>query len=159
MLVKLYTLPPLEPAVSRQREAGIDIRRALAPEKHIVVDWMRRHWSPGWTSEVDTSFAGRPIGCFVAVEGEALVGFGCYDTTMRNFFGPTGVLEAYRGRGIGFALLLVCLHAMAADGYGYAIIGAAGPVDFYSKAVGALAIDDSWPGVYRGILRAMNNEQ
>ena len=85
----------------------------------------------------------------MAVEGEALVGFGCYDTTMRNFFGPTGVLEAYRGRGIGFALLLVCLHAMAADGYGYAIIGAAGPVDFYSKAVGALAIDDSWPGVYR----------
>jgi hypothetical protein len=42
---------------------------------------------------------------------------------------------------------------MRAQGYGYAIIGAAGPVDFYAKAVNAVAIPDSWPGVYKGMLR------
>ena len=33
-------------------------------------------------------------------------------------------------------------------GYVYAIIGAAGPVRFYQKAVGAIIIPDSEPGIY-----------
>jgi GNAT superfamily N-acetyltransferase len=61
--------------------------------------------------------------------------------------------ETYRGRGIGKALLLACLHDMWAQGYGYAIIGWAGPVDFYIRAVGAIVIPDSSPGIYRGMLK------
>lgn len=154
MLVKLYTLPEVAPLIEQQRAAGIDIRRALAPEKHLVIEWMRKHWSLPWTSECEVSFANQPVSCFVAVDQNQLVGFACHDATCKNFFGPTGVLESYRGRGIGQVLLLACLHAMAADGYGYAIIGAAGPTEFYTRTVGAIAIDDSWPGVYRGLLRS-----
>ena len=33
-------------------------------------------------------------------------------------------------------------------GYAYGIIGAAGPVDFYVQAVGAIPIPDSSPGIY-----------
>lgn len=36
--------------------------------------------------------------------------------------------------------------------YGYAIIGWVGPAEFYAKAVGAVEIPDSTPGVYRGML-------
>ena len=46
--------------------------------------------------------------------------------TAKAFFGPTGVDETYRGKGIGKALLLVCLHDMYAQGYAYGIIGDAG---------------------------------
>ncbi|MEO8397022.1 MAG: GNAT family N-acetyltransferase, partial [Chloroflexota bacterium] len=59
---------------------------------------------------------------------------------------------------IGKALLLACLHDMLAQGYGYAIIGWAGPVEFYVNAVGAIEIPDSRPGVYRGMLRAQKDE-
>jgi len=153
MLVKLYDLPGLESDIQQQRAAGIDIRRALSPEKHIVVDWVRTTFGDHWGSEVDVAVNNRPPSCFLAVQAETLVGFACYDSTFRGAFGPTGVLESLRGRGIGRVLLLACLHDMLAQGYGYAIIGSVGPVDFYERTVGATVIPDSKPGMYRGMLR------
>jgi len=64
-----------------------------------------------------------------------------------------GVDEAARGTGVGAALLVACLHAMAARGYFYAVIGGVGPAEFYAKTVGAVEIPDSTPGPYRGMLR------
>jgi GNAT superfamily N-acetyltransferase len=153
MLVKLYTLPPLVPVLARQRQGGIDIRRALAAEKHIVVNWVAQSFFPEWVDECDVAFSQLPATCFIAVEHDQLLGFACHDATYRNFFGPTGVNPEQRGRGIGQALLLACLHAMAARGYAYAIIGGVGPVDFYAKTVGATVIEGSEPGVYRGMLK------
>lgn len=158
MLVKLYTLPDPDPVLAQQRDQGITIRRALAPEKHVVVGWVQREFGPLWASEVEVAYANLPISCWLAVEGERLVGFGCYDSTARGFFGPTGVSEALRGRGTGKALLLACLHTMRTLGYGYAIIGAAGPTEFYEKIVGAQVIADSSPGIYRGMLRHESDE-
>ncbi|GIL11355.1 MAG: N-acetyltransferase [Chloroflexota bacterium] len=152
MLVKLYTLPPLEPELEAMRAAGVDLRRALPPEKHVVTAWVRLHFSEAWASECDVAMSHHPVSCFVATENNHLLGFACYDATIKGFFGPTGVSEAARGRGIGRALLMACLHDMRAQGYGYGIIGAAGPTGFYEKAVGAIEIADSWPGIYRGIL-------
>jgi hypothetical protein len=49
MLVKLYALPDLAPALADPRMAGVTIRRALTPEKHVVVEWVRATFdSPGW---------------------------------------------------------------------------------------------------------------
>lgn len=153
MLVKLYALPPLEAALERQASQGITIRRAIAPEKHHVLAWVRQHFSEFWVSEADSAFANRPVSCWLAVEGPALIGFGCYDSTAKGFFGPTGVSEAARGRGTGAALLIACLHDMHAQGYGYGIIGGVGPIEFYARTVGATIIEDSTPGVYGGMLR------
>ena len=63
------------------------------------------------------------------------------------------MLETQRGRGIGKALLLAALNAMRESGYAYAIIGGVGPAEFYEKAVGAVLIEGSSPGIYRGLLR------
>ncbi len=153
MLVKLYTLPPLEPVLTQQKEAGIDIRRALVPEKHIIVDWVAKNFESGWPSECEVALSRHPVSCFIAVENGEIIGFACHDATYKNFLGPMGVDPKGRGRGVGKALLLACLHAMAAQGYGYAIIGWVGPAEFYSKAVGAVLIEDSEPGIYRGMLR------
>ena len=37
---------------------------------------------------------------------------------------------------------------MAGIGYAYAVIGGAGPTGFYEKAVGAIPIPHSTPGIY-----------
>jgi GNAT superfamily N-acetyltransferase len=153
MLVKLYELPALEPHLERARAAGVDIRRALPPEKHHILAWIRERFGEAWVSEADVSCNAKPPTCFVAVRDGALLGFSCYDATGLGMFGPIGVDEAARGTGVGAALLVACLHAMAARGYFYAVIGGVGPAEFYAKTVGAVEIPDSTPGPYRGMLR------
>lgn len=153
MLVKLYELPDLAPAVARCAEAGVTIRRGLVPEKHVVLDWIAAHFGPHWVSECDVAFARQPAATFIAVEADRVIGFACYDATARGIFGPTGVGEAARGKGVGAALLLACLHDMLAQGYVYGVIGGTGPQDFYTRVCGATAIPDSKPGPYKGLLR------
>ena len=148
MLVKLYTLPTLAPPLAALARAGVTIRPAMAYEKHQVVAWVGRTFSPGWASECEVAFSRQPVACFIAIATGQMVGFACYEATWKNFFGPTGVAEDTRGRGIGAALLLACLHAMAAAGYAYAIIGYTANPAFYTRTVGAIPIPDSTPGAY-----------
>jgi len=102
---------------------------------------------------VETSFYRQPVGCHVADQDGSLIGFACYDATARNFFGPTGVDEDKRGRGVGFGLLLSVLYAQKAQGYAYSIIGGVGPSDFYAKRVGAEPIPGSTPGIFAPLLK------
>lgn len=153
MLVKLYTLPPLEPVLAQQSEQGIDLRRAIAPEKHHVLAWVRVHFSDYWASETDVGFSRQPPSVWLATHEALPVGFACWDVTARGFLGPMGVNESMRGRGTGAALLLAALHDMRAHGYLYAIIGAVGPVAFYEAVCGATVIPDSTPAGYAGMLR------
>ena len=150
ILVKLYDLPALD--LSRSDAAGVSIRRPIAPEKHVVCAWIGAQFEPAWVSETERCFANQPISCFIAARGQELLGFACWDATALGVWGPTGVAEAARGQGIGAALLLATLHAMHAQGYAYAIIGAAGPIEFYRRFVGGIVIPASWPGLYRGML-------
>lgn len=152
MLVKLYDLPPLAPAVAQCTAHGVDIRRAIAVEKHIVLAWIGEHFSRGWVSECDGAFARLPVACFIATQGNAVIGFACYDGDWKGVFGPMGVSEEARGKGVGAALLLACLHDMLAQGYAYAVIGWTGPQEFYSKICGATPIEGSRPGMFRGML-------
>lgn len=153
MLVKLYALPPLQPALDTLHTHGVTLRRAIAPEKHLILAWIGQHFSPYWVSEADAAFSRQPASIFIAQQDNTLLGFACYDVTARGFFGPTGVSEAARGKGVGAALLLAALHDMLAQGYGYAAIGGVGPAEFYSKVAGAVLIPDSTPAMYAGMLR------
>ena len=154
MLVKLYNLPPLEPELTAMTGQGITIRRAMALEKQPVLKWIGQHFYPEWISETDVALSHVPVGCWLAVENKQLIGFGCINATSKGFFGPTGVSEAARGRGVGRALLIACLYALRWEGYAYAIIGGVGPIDFYHKAVGATVIDDSTPSIYGGMIES-----
>jgi GNAT superfamily N-acetyltransferase len=153
LLVKLYELPALEPVLTGLRDRNVDIRRALTPEKHLVTQWVEQKFSAHWASECEAAFARQPVSCFIAVHDGQCIGFACSEATGRGFFGPTAVEGAFRGLGIGKGLLLACLHDLADQGYAYGIIGAAGPVDFYARTVGATVIEGSSPGIYRGMLK------
>ena len=149
LLVKLYELPDAGSTQSSAWPDGVHIRVAMAYEKGAVVEWVQEHFGPAWASECDVAFANRPISCHIATRTGAILGFACYDSTCRGFFGPIGLVESMRGQGIGRALLLSCLHAMAAIGYGYAVVGGVQDVQYYARAVGAIEIPGSVPGVYR----------
>jgi GNAT superfamily N-acetyltransferase len=151
LLVRLYALPTLD-AEARVIAAGIAIRRALPPEAHLVKRWVGRHFNEGWVSEATMAMAHLPPTLWLAVRDNAILGFACHDATAKGFFGPTGVDEAQRGHGIGEALLIATLRGMREAGYGYAIIGGAGPVAFYQKRLDALVIPGSVPGIYAGML-------
>lgn len=153
MLVKLYELQP-DPAVdARVKAAGVVIRRILPPELKSLTDWIVPRFGSGWAAEATTATMRSPPTCFIAVKRDELIGFACHDATAKGFFGPTGVDAAARGNGVGHGLLLTTLLDMYAQGYPYGVIGGAGPTEFYRKSVGAMVIEGSDPGIYRGMLR------
>jgi GNAT superfamily N-acetyltransferase len=153
LLIRLYDLPPSD-AAARLSAGGIVVRRAIPPERHIVLDWIDRHFGQGWVSEAALGMSQMPVTVWIAVKDNMLLGFACHDTTAKGFFGPTGVDEAARGQGIGEALLMATLRGMREAGYAYAVIGDPGPVEFYTKRLDALEIPKSKPGHYAGMLYA-----
>jgi GNAT superfamily N-acetyltransferase len=151
MLVKLYDIPDLSPSIEGLARDGITVRPARTPEKPRVLAWMDVHFG-FWTREAEAAFSRIPVTCLLALRAQEILGFACYDSICPNFFGPTGVLEAERKRGIGRGLLLAALHAQKAQGFAYAIIGGVGPAEYYAKTVGAVMIEGSHPGIYDGLL-------
>ncbi|MET0624246.1 MAG: GNAT family N-acetyltransferase [Pyrinomonadaceae bacterium] len=154
MLVNLLRLPPVEPALAELREAGLVVRRARPWESSQVREFVAREFSRAWADEVSVGLVRQPLTVFVALRDGRLVGFAAYECTRKDFFGPTGVVEAERGRGLGRALLLAALRGLRELGYAYAVVGGVGPAEFYERAVGARLIPDSSPGVYADPLRA-----
>lgn len=155
MLVKLYALPPLEPVLEEARVAGTVIRRAMPHEISRVAAFVQTYFAKSWADEISVGYANKPTTVFIAIRDGEVVGFAGYECTARCFFGPTGVDPALRGKGIGSALLLASLHGLRELGYAYGFIGAAGPVEFYAKAIGAIAIEGSVPGIYRDPLKKL----
>ncbi len=153
MLVPLLKLPPLAPVLEAMTAQEIVIRRAHPFEITAIRQFVEKEFNAGWADEIMPCYSRQPISLFIAIHEGKVVGFGAYEATRRNFFGPTGVAESERGKGIGKALLLACLWGMREMGYAYAIIGGVGPAAFYAKTAGATLIPDSTPGIYTDMLK------
>ena len=168
MLVKLYKLPELQPALDALKLLNVFVRPARIGEDHEIAPWISRHFSSGWSYGIRYAIERDPCSTFIAVEkqfadperknlyeqpNEQLVGFACYDVSNRGVFGPIGVQPSHQGRGIGRALLLTALHAMWSENYAYAVVGWAGPVAWYERIVSAEVIPNSEPGPFRGDLK------
>jgi predicted N-acetyltransferase YhbS len=148
MLVNLQSLPPLSEPLP-----GITIRRANAYEITPVLDLVRSNFSISWSDEVSVGFARVPVSVYIATSEGNVIGFCAHECTRRGFLGPMGVAEAHRKKGIGRLLLWASLNDLKSMGYAYAIIGGAGPTEFYAKECGATIIPNSVPGIYTDRLR------
>ena len=153
LLVNLLKIAPLEAALDEKELSELVIRRAQPFELTHVRSFVEQNFSSSWADEISVGFANKPVSVYIAIREKEIVGFAAYECTRRAFFGPAGVSEAARGRGIGKALLLACLHGLRELGYVYGIIGHAGPVEFYQKTVGGIVIPDSDPGIYTDLLK------
>jgi predicted N-acetyltransferase YhbS len=153
MLVNLLGLPAADEALEELRAEGVVVRRARPWELTPVREFVSDNFSRAWADEISVGLVRQPVTVFVALREGRLVGFAAYECTLKNFFGPTGVVESERGRGLGRALLLSALRGLRELGYAYAVIGGVGPAAFYERAVGARLIPDSSPGIYADPLR------
>jgi GNAT superfamily N-acetyltransferase len=152
MLVNLLKLPLLDVLIHELGEHGVNIRRAQPFEITPVREFIESNFSIAWADEISIGFANKPVTVYLATRGGRVIGFAGYECTRKTFFGPTGVAEDERGRGIGKALLIAALWGLRELGYVYGIIGRAGPAKFYQETVGALLIPDSEPGIYADLL-------
>lgn len=159
MLVNLLRLPPLDAALDEAARVGATVRRAQPFELTIVRAFVEKHFSVAWADEISVGFHHQPVSVFIATRGGRVVGFAAYECTRRAFFGPTGVLQTERGRGLGTTLLLASLWALREMGYVYGIIGSAGPTEFYTRTVGAIPIPDSEPGIYTDLLKTATSDE
>src|SRR5687768_9759567 len=159
MLVNLLRLPPLQPLLDEMKAAGVTIRRAQPFEATPVRQFIEQNFSAAWADEVSVGFANKPVTVYIATREARVIGFAGYDCTRKAFFGPTGVEESGRGRGVGKALLIAALWGLRELGYVYGIIGHAGPIEFYKEAVGAVVISDSDPGIYTDLLTSKHIHQ
>jgi GNAT superfamily N-acetyltransferase len=149
LLVNLLKLPAPKPLTDK----ALIIRRAQPFELTQVRNFISENFNQAWADEASVGFANKPVSVFTATIDHRIVGFAAYECTRRAFFGPTGVADDAQGRGIGTALLLASLEALRELGYVYAIIGKAGPIDFYKNVVRAFEIPDSDPGIYDDLLK------
>ena len=149
LLVNLLKVPSLD----QLKDEGVNIRRAQPFEITPVREFIEKNFSVAWADEVSVGFANRPVTVVIATRHGRVIGFAGYECTRKAFFGPTGVVESERGSGIGTALLIASLWGLRELGYVYGIIGGAGPVEFYERAVGAIVIPDSQPGIYTDMLK------
>jgi len=148
MFVKLYQLPDVSAVLEKLKTQEITIRRPMAYEKHVLINWIEKHYGIAWASECEMAFTQHPISCFIAQHKQEIVGFSCYESTAKNFFGPMAVQENMQGIGVGKVLLITALSSMRESGYAYAVIGGVGPVEYYERVVGAEIISGSEEGVY-----------
>jgi GNAT superfamily N-acetyltransferase len=153
LLVNLLKLPLLEPLIGDLEGQGVIVRRAQPFELTIVRNFIAGEFSVSWADEVSVGFANKPVSVHIATLNGVVIGFAAHECTRKDFFGPAGVAAQMQGRGIGKALLLASLLSLRELGYVYAIIGGAGPLEFYQKAVGATVIAESEPGIYTDLLK------
>src|SRR5881392_581539 len=106
LLVNLLKLPPLERSLAEVADANINIRRAQPFEITPVHQFIESNFSVAWADEISVGFANKPLTVFIATLDGRVIGFAGYECTRKAFFGPTGVDESERRRGIGKALLL-----------------------------------------------------
>ena len=98
---------------------GINVRPVELTDILPLLDFLDRqfpHWRGDATGVLHDLVDGdaRPVTMHLALEGETIVG---YAQSRAERFGPFGVNQAYRGRGIGALLLTQTLLAMRTRGY------------------------------------------
>ncbi|WP_144610951.1 GNAT family N-acetyltransferase [Bacillus cereus] len=113
------------------------VRKANLSDFEKLASFVNEEFGERWLRSIEYGFRtykeNLPI--YIAEKEEMIVGFACYDVVRgkKGLFGPMGTAKQNRVKGVGKELLHRCLHSMKQDGYEYAIIGQAGPVEFYER--------------------------
>jgi N-acetylglutamate synthase-like GNAT family acetyltransferase len=127
---------------SRKTIEYYSIQKATSDDQDGLLEFIKVEFGNGWLDSIKNGFSQTDIPIYLAKHNNQIEGFACYDVynNQKGVFGPMGIASNQREKGIGKALLHNCLHDMKMKGYYYAIIGEAGPIEFYEKNCGAILI-------------------
>ena len=158
MLVKLYEIDvdEVRQLEKKLNDKDVYIKKVLASDMSKVHRFVLENFRESWADETLKAVINNK--CYIAVRNNEILGFACYDVSMLNIFGPIGVLESQRKLGIGKLLLLKSLLSMKELGYAYAIIGWAGPQEFYARSCGAMPIENSIPGSFENKIKVTHDK-
>ncbi|WP_436376936.1 GNAT family N-acetyltransferase [Cytobacillus sp. BC1816] len=119
------------------------IRKARRYDEIMLVNFVKENFSKEWSHTIRSGFQKEKLSIYIALnQNDEINGFAAFDVyrNKKGYFGPMGVVKTSRVKGVGNALLHHCLRDMKEIGYEYAIIGGAGPIEFYEKACRAVVI-------------------
>jgi len=121
---------------------GITIMRASLKDQEELVSFISEGFGDPWVKTIETALEEDNPPLFIAHDRRKLIGFACYDSVrhQKGVYGPMGTSPHVRTKGVGYALLHTCLEEMKQKGYEYAILGEAGPIEYYERACGAKLI-------------------
>lgn len=128
----------LEVVLDRTPASGAAIRVTLQ-DKERVLAFIGSHFGRIWRFEAARAFDNDPPTMFVVEVDGTIAGFSAHEANNRGLasFGPTGVAESHRGRGLGRELLLASLADLRRLGYTRATIPWTDAIEFYRKSCGA----------------------
>jgi GNAT superfamily N-acetyltransferase len=121
------------------RSSHLEILRCDQDDEGRVLAYVEREFGRIWQFEAAKAFEREVPPAFISEENGEITGFAVHDVNNRGlgWFGPTGVSQSMRGRGIGGRLLLASLADLRRMGYARAIIPWTDALDFYRKVCGA----------------------
>ncbi|VXC44109.1 putative N-acetyltransferase YhbS [Bacillus mycoides] len=123
---------------------NFNVRRAVFSDFEKLARFVKDEFGERWLKSLDYGFRTykEELPIFIAEQEGAIIGFACYDVVRgkKGLFGPMGTAKHNRVNGVGKTLLNHCLYNMKKSGYDYAIIGQAGPIEFYERCCNARLI-------------------
>ncbi|GAA0449999.1 GNAT family N-acetyltransferase [Alkalibacillus silvisoli] len=125
----------------------LNIQRVEHVDQHDLVMFVRNEFSQEWSDTIEQGLSMNQTSFYVAYDDDnSLIGFAAYDVFegKKGYIGPIGVITSNRTSGVGYALLHYCLKDMKQIGYAYAVIGGAGPIEFFEKACRAVVIPSTY---------------
>ncbi len=123
----------------RIRTDDLEIREATS-RNDPVFKWIEKNFSLQWSIEAQLALEKKYGRIYVAETNNGIAGFAVHSASHRYRFGPIGVDEKYRGRGLGKILLLHTLDSMRLLGIRYAIIPWTTHLFFYAWIPGVTDI-------------------
>ena len=120
------------------------VRKGNSSDLRKLVSFVSKEFGERWLHSIGYGFRTykENVPIYIAEQEEVIVGFACYDVVRgkKGLFGPMGTAKQNRVKGVGKQLLHCSLHSMKQEGYEYAIIGQAGPIEFYERCCNARLI-------------------
>ncbi len=120
----------------------ITFRKAKQSDAVYLKRFIEKEFGSRWLHSIEKGFEQEDIPIYIALDEQKIIGFACFDVVRekKGLFGPMGTSLSNRIQNVGYTLLHYCLHEMKGIGYEYAVIGEAGPIEFYEKACNAVII-------------------
>jgi GNAT superfamily N-acetyltransferase len=127
------------------KSKGITTRLATRADREQLVEWVGAHFSPFWKNETEHGLArSEPIVAIAKGKNNNVLGFATCNGVAPGRFGPAGVDEHGRGKGIGTVLLFDAFDAMKRARQKRATVHWTDHLFYYTQVPGLSGVRHYW---------------